>query len=86
MSEKIIEVILCKCGEIVLKGESVFLPASSSELISAMCFALKYTPLLKEYADIILDLLEENQGMKLFVARLYREHTIELGKKYVKGE
>ena len=38
----------------------------------------------REYANIILDLIEKKNNMKYFDGRLYREHATKIGNKYIK--
>ena len=43
-----------------------------------------FTSGTKEYADTILDIIEQKKNIKYFSGRLYREHTIQIGQKYIK--
>ena len=43
-----------------------------------------FTSGTREYADMILDVIEHKKQKKYFSGRLYREHTTRIGKKYIK--
>ena len=43
-----------------------------------------FTSGTREYADMVLDVIEHKKQKKFFSGRLYREHTIKIGKKYIK--
>ena len=43
-----------------------------------------FTSGTREYADMVLDVIEHKKKKKLFSGRLYREHTTKIGKKYIK--
>ena len=43
-----------------------------------------FTSGTKDYADTILDIIEQKKNTKYFSGRLYREHTIQIGQKYIK--
>ena len=43
-----------------------------------------FTSGTREYADMVLDVIEHKKQKKFFSGRLYREHTIRIGKKYIK--
>ena len=43
-----------------------------------------FTSGTREYADMILDVLEHKKQKKYFDGRLYREHTTFIGNKYIK--
>ena len=43
-----------------------------------------FTSGTREYADMVLDVIEHKRNKKYFTGRLYREHTIKIGKKYIK--
>ena len=43
-----------------------------------------FTSGTREYADMVLDVIEHKKQKKYFTGRLYREHTTKIGKKYIK--
>ena len=43
-----------------------------------------FTSGTREYADMVLDVIEHKKQKKFFSGRLYREHTTRIGKKYIK--
>ena len=43
-----------------------------------------FTSGTREYADMVLDVIEHKKQKKFFSGRLYREHTTKIGKKYIK--
>ena len=43
-----------------------------------------FTSGTREYADMVLDVIEHKKQKKYFSGRLYREHTTRIGKKYIK--
>ena len=43
-----------------------------------------FTSGTREYADMVLDIIEHKKQKKIFSGRLYREHTTQIGKKYIK--
>ena len=43
-----------------------------------------FTSGTREYADMILDVIEHKKQKKFFDGRLYREHTTRIGNKYIK--
>ena len=54
------------------------------EVIKDYYEIIAFTSALRDYADIVLDIIEKNQRKKYFDGRLYREHTTRFGKKYIK--
>ena len=43
-----------------------------------------FTSGTRDYADMVLDVIEHKKQKKFFSGRLYREHTTRIGKKYIK--
>ena len=54
------------------------------EVIKDYYEIIAFTSATRDYADIVLDIIEKNQRKKFFDGRLYREHTTQFGKKYIK--
>ena len=54
------------------------------EVIKDYYEIIAFTSASRDYADIALDLIEKNQKKKYFSERLYREHTTQIGAKYIK--
>jgi Dullard-like phosphatase family protein len=54
------------------------------EVIKDYYEIIPFTSASRDYADIALDLIEKNERKKYFEKRLYREHTTQFGKKYIK--
>ena len=54
------------------------------EVIKDYFEIISFTSATRDYADIVLDIIEKNKRKKYFDARLYREHTTKFGKKYIK--
>ena len=54
------------------------------EVIKDYYEIIAFTSALRDYADIVLDIIEKNERKKYFEGRLYREHTTQFGKKYIK--
>ena len=54
------------------------------EVIKDYYEIISFTSATKDYADIVLDIIEKNTRKKYFDERLYREHTTQFGKKYIK--
>ena len=54
------------------------------EIIKEFYEIIIFTVGTREYANIILDLIEKKNNMKYFDGRLYREHATKIGNKYIK--
>ena len=54
------------------------------EIIKEFYEIIIFTVGTREYANIILDLIEKKNGTKYFDGRLYREHATKIGNKYIK--
>ena len=54
------------------------------EVIKDYYEIISFTSATRDYADIVLDIIEKNNRKKYFDGRLYREHTTRFGKKYIK--
>ena len=54
------------------------------EIIKEFYEIIIFTVGTKEYANIILDLIEKKNKIKYFDGRLYREHATKIGNKYIK--
>ena len=54
------------------------------EVIKDYYEIISFTSATRDYADIVLDIIEKNKIKKYFDYRLYREHTTQYGKKYIK--
>ena len=54
------------------------------EVIKDYYEIIAFTSATRDYADIVLDIIEKNKRKKYFDGRLYREHTTQFGKKYIK--
>ena len=54
------------------------------EVIKDYYEIISFTSATRDYADIVLDIIEKNKRKKYFDYRLYREHTTQFGKKYIK--
>ena len=54
------------------------------EVIKDYYEIIAFTSATRDYADIALDIIEKNKRKKFFDGRLYREHTTQFGKKYIK--
>ena len=54
------------------------------EVIKDYYEIIPFTSASRDYADIALDLIEKNERKKYFEKRLYREHTTQIGTRYVK--
>ena len=54
------------------------------ELIKEFYEIIVFTSGTREYADMILDVIEHKKQKKFFDGRLYREHTTRIGNKYIK--
>ena len=54
------------------------------EIIKEFFEIIIFTVGTREYANIILDLIEKRNNMKYFDGRLYREHATKIGNKYIK--
>ena len=54
------------------------------EVIKDYYEIISFTSATRDYADIALDIIEKNKRKKYFDGRLYREHTTQFGKKYIK--
>ena len=54
------------------------------EVIKDYYEIISFTSATRDYADIALDIIEKNKRKKYFEGRLYREHTTQFGKKYIK--
>ena len=54
------------------------------EVIKDYYEIISFTSATRDYADIALDIIEKNKRKNYFDGRLYREHTTQFGKKYIK--
>ena len=54
------------------------------EVIKEFYEIIIFTVGTREYANVILDLIEKKNNTKYFDGRLYREHATKIGKKYIK--
>ena len=54
------------------------------EIIKEFYEIIIFTVGTKEYANVILDLIEKKNNTKFFDGRLYREHATKIGNKYIK--
>jgi Dullard-like phosphatase family protein len=54
------------------------------EIIKEFYEIIIFTVGTREYANIILDLIEKKNNTKFFDGRLYREHATKIGNKYIK--
>lgn len=54
------------------------------EVIKDYYEIISFTSATRDYADIVLDIIEKNKRKKYFEGRLYREHTTHFGNKYIK--
>ena len=54
------------------------------EIIKEFYEIIIFTVGTREYANIILDLIEKKNNIKYFDGRLYREHATKIGNKYIK--
>ena len=54
------------------------------EIIKEFYEIIIFTVGTREYANIILDLIEKKNKIKYFDGRLYREHATKIGNKYIK--
>ena len=54
------------------------------EVIKDYYEIIAFTSATRDYADIVLDIIEKNKRKRFFDGRLYREHTTQFGKKYIK--
>ena len=54
------------------------------EIIKEYYEIIVFTSGTREYADMILDVIEHKKKKKIFSGRLYREHTTCIGNKYIK--
>ena len=69
-----------RIGKIILRpGLENFL-----EVIKEFYEIIVFTSATKEYADIILNIIELKGNNKYFDGRLYREHNIQIGQKFYK--
>ena len=67
-------------------GEMHLRPGLESflEIIKEYYEIIIFTSGTREYADMVLDVIEHKKQKKLFDGRLYREHTVCIGNKYIK--
>jgi Dullard-like phosphatase family protein len=54
------------------------------EIIKEFYEIIIFTVGTREYANVILDLIEQKNNTKFFDGRLYREHATKVGNKYIK--
>ena len=54
------------------------------EIIKEYYEIIVFTSGTREYADMVLDVIEHKKQKKFFDGRLYREHTVCIGNKYIK--